>query len=111
MLHDLRHLIEDQGYAFATQYGSRVLIEGAENYPGYGVGYSYPNRGGEAFTFGLCGVIDNHGGTPAEIEREKATRRCFDVKPGDLLKLSDTITVVVTLDRRRYPELKPVAAV
>lgn len=111
--HDLRPLMEDTGYCVATRYGSRVLIAGSENAPGYAVGYSYPDRElkwGETreWTAGLCGVIDNHGGTAADIDRERAAGRLFDVVPGDHLILSDSTTVVVSLDRRRYPVLTPV---
>jgi hypothetical protein len=45
-----------------------------------------------AFTFGLCTVIDNYGGTGAEIERNEKANREHAVLDGD----------IVVFDGRKY---------
>lgn len=110
--------MEDKGYAISGIHGARLQIEGAENgFAGYGFGMIPAGRSGRkethgplvpgpwAYAFGLCAVIDNHGGTGADGARGRVEGTCFTVKPGDLLRMADTLTVVVTLDARRYPVL------
>ena len=76
-------------------------MNGSRNYPGFGLGYVGPDgecrreHGGPivpgpyAYAYGLCGVIDNHGGTGAEIARERAAGQVLEVEPGDVLVLPD----------------------
>jgi hypothetical protein len=114
--HDLRHLpATDKGYA--TSFPGRVVVAGAENAAGYGIGmipaghearqeYAGPMIPGPwAFVYGLAGVIDNHGGTGAEMARETAAGSLFHVEAGDTLILSDDLMVRVDVDARRYPSL------
>ena len=102
----------------------RIIIEGAENGPiGYGLGFvdatteCRREQGGPilpgpyAYLFGLAAVIDNYGGTGAEIKREgDLVVRCA---PGDLLDIGGVIyevTLGSIIGRRRYPSLTEVSA-
>jgi len=120
MEHDARHLFEDRygdGHP-STRYHARLIIAGAENgLAGYGVvvipaGSSARQvQGGPlvpgpwAATFGLCTVIDNAGGTGAEVARETARGDAIRVAAGDTVRLTDAVTVRVTIGRREYPDL------
>lgn len=55
-----------------------------------------------AFAFGLATVIDNHGGTGAEADRNRAAGTEYDVEPGDRLVLG---TNVFRVDVDRYGDV------
>lgn len=56
-----------------------------------------------AFAFGLATVIDNHGGTAAEADRNRAAGTEYDVEHGDRLVLG---TNVFRVEVNRYREVR-----
>ena len=57
-----------------------------------------------AYTYGLCSVIDNHGGTGAEIAKAKDEGRGLEVKDGDLLRVAGHVYTVRYSDWHRRGE-------
>lgn len=96
---------------YAMPYKGRVLVEGSNNASGWGYGgWTAEGKGRAvdqgplvqgpyAFAFGLCTVIDNHGGTAAEIEQAKAEGRLYHLKAGDNVEIAGTVYKVVLCKR------------
>ncbi len=64
-------------------------------------------QGPHGFIFGLCGVIDNHGGTAAIRERKRAQGLLIEAKAGDILEMhGDRFEIKV--DAHGYPRLEVV---
>lgn len=116
--HDLRGVPTEDRYGDSVVVNARLVIAGAHNgSTGYGLLVVPEGREGRrefggpmvpgpwAAAFGLAGVIDNYGGTGAEIAREKAEGRYFAVEPGDRLLLPGGLEVTVEVNRRRDPKL------
>lgn len=109
----------EKGY-FAMLYGARLLVEGSNNPSGWRIGgWTKDGEGRKvdgglieaglyAFAFGLCTVIDNHGGTGAEIDRARRKGLLIEARPGDKLKLPGGVYRIV-LCPRRYVLLSPLA--
>lgn len=88
----------------------RLLVEGARWTPGFGLGYvdasgeARRTHGGPklpgpyAYAFGIAGVIDNHGGTAAEIEKAEAEGLIVRCAVGDTLVMPDGERFLVEWD-------------
>lgn len=102
----MRHIItggDTTKYAGSTVYPHRLQVIGAENgLPGYGILVT----SGKAATYGRAGVIDNHGGTAADVRAERERGLLIYADAGDVLVL-DGLAFTLTLDRRGYPVLTP----
>jgi hypothetical protein len=61
-------------------------------------------KGPHVYIYGLCSVIDNHGGTGAIHDKAKAEENFFNVEVGDELEINGLVYVVGLTDRR-YPTL------
>jgi hypothetical protein len=80
-----------------TKIDVRLFVKGARNVVGFGVGYV--PRGDSArqefegemvpgpwlYSYGKPAIIDMHGGSRAEIDREKAAGAVIEAEPGDRL--------------------------
>lgn len=78
----------------------RMLVKGGHG-SGYGIGYIKSGESGRqehqgplvpgpwAYSFLCASVIDNHGGTGAQIEHERKDRRLIEAEFGDLLAMPD----------------------
>jgi hypothetical protein len=97
----------DQGATFTDRVKPdfnadyRLLVKGCSWTPGFGLVYtdadSWRNDGpgmprlfgASLSAYGVAGVIDNYGGTGAEIERERRESRLIEAEEGDLLVMPD----------------------
>lgn len=106
-------LSEDRsgGYADRTDppdHGYRLLVRESEWYAGFGLCGADSDlwsnkgenlgteRGPNLWGYGKAGVIDNHGGTGADIEREDTQRRVIRCKVGDLFQIEDPVLGTLT---------------
>lgn len=76
----------------------RLIVAGCRGY-GFGLGHvaegeaARQETGGEmvpgpwAYAYGLCGVIDNYGGTATEVERQRAAGQLIEAAIGDILTI------------------------
>jgi len=62
-----------------------------------------------AYVGGRCSVIDNHGGTGADLKRADEDSLLFRCAEGDTLVLHDT-SYTLDLNPRGYPHLTPIQA-
>lgn len=79
----------------------RLLVNGSAWSPGFGVGYidsdlwlnqgeGLPTRKGpDLYGYGIAGVIDNYGGTGAELDRAEAAGRIIRADIDDLFVVED----------------------
>ena len=107
---------DDPGHLDSTAI---ILVEGSNNRAGHGLCawtedgqgrlvFQGPKvKGPHASLFGLCGVIDNHGGTGAENKRAEREGRLFRVKSGDVLEVCG-VAYSLSLCPRGYPKLRPI---
>lgn len=89
-------------------HGYRILVRDSDWFPGFGICGSDSdlwNNLGEGlgtapgpnlWGYGQAGVIDTHGGTPAEIERERAKGLIIECSIGDLFVVTDPVIGDVT---------------
>lgn len=95
---------------------ARILVAGSNNRAGWGlcawtaegagrIVFQGPMvQGPYASLFGLCSVIDNHGGTGREMRDAEAAGQLFRVEPGDTIVL-EGVRYTVSVCPRGYPEL------
>lgn len=81
----------------SIMFEGRMMVKGARNFVGYRVGFcrrGYSARqidsgplvpGPWAFTFGCAAILDNHGGSRAEMDGERANGLLIEATPGDVL--------------------------
>ncbi len=90
-------------YVNTSARGTRLLVAGSGNYAGFSVCYcpkgSSARRvykgplvpGPFCDTFACASVMDNHGGTGAELAREDAAGNLLNLQMGDLVRVGDEI--------------------
>jgi len=81
---------------YFKRFAVGVVVKGAEGRRDFG-GPMVP--GPWAYAFGLCTVIDNHGGTGAEAERNRAANTEHTINDGDLLELDGNVYKIRVVGR------------
>lgn len=84
---------------FGLPRQSRLLVAGSNNMAGWGLGGWTEEgvgrlthgadvvKGPQAYTFPMAAVIDNHGGTGAELAREREAGTLYEAADGDVVIL------------------------
>ena len=84
-------LAVDTGRGYPKRFGVGFVPEGDEGRK-FMHGPMVP--GPWAYAFGLCSVIDNHGGTGAERARNLKAKTEFDVAEGDKVEIDGVLFTV-----------------
>lgn len=84
----------------------RLLVKGSRWTPGFQLGYCPPTAtcrrttggpvlpGPYAYSYGVPAVIDNHGGTRAEIDQAKANGTLIEAEAGDYIEIQGVTFVL-----------------
>lgn len=92
-------LVKNADYPVSDTLRSDIILKNMHSYDRYAVGGVPKGRSGRKenggplvpgpwhYMFGLCTVIDNYGGTGAEMAKARAENRVYDIEPGTKLEI------------------------